>query len=235
MRATNTLRPHWLAFMVFLAVLASSSLLHAADFTGQVVGVIDGDSLRVMHNGQAEQVRLNGVDCPEKGQAFGQRAKKETSALAFGLNVTVHPTDIDKYGRTVAVVVLPNGKTLNHELIKGGWCWWFRKYTPSDHELEWFEQAARQAKKGLWSDPKPVPPWEYRKAQRAPKNPPPPVSIPRDAEGRFSTGIIGNQDSHLYHRPDCPSYEQIASENRVEFASETEAEAAGYRLAGNCP
>lgn len=205
------------------------------DFIGQVVSVIDGDSLRVMHNGRAEQVRLNGVDCPEKGQSFGQRAKKATSDLAFGLNVTVHPVDKDKYGRTVAIVVLSNGKNLNHELVKGGWCWWFRKYAPTDNELEGLEQAARQAKIGLWIDPRPVPPWEYRKAQRRPKNSRASVTESVDSQPRIYTGIVGNEDSKLYHRSDCPSYGQIAPENRVEFANTIEAEAAGYRLAGNCP
>lgn len=219
-------------FAVF-TFFASAAL--ASEFSGQVVGVIDGDSLRVMHNGRAEQIRLNGVDCPEKGQAFGQRAKTITSDFAFGQTVSVHPIEKDKYGRTVAIVVLPNGKTLNHELIKGGWCWWFRKYAPTNTELEGLEQAARQAKKGLWSDPRPVPPWEYRKAQRSSKNPSPPIVDAKDSENHADTGIIGNQDSHLYHRPDCPSYGQIAEENRVAFASETEAQAAGYHLAGNCP
>jgi endonuclease YncB( thermonuclease family) len=221
---------------VLLSIFTFSSSSKAVQqFAGQVVGVIDGDSLRVMHDGRAEQVRLNGVDCPEKGQPFGQQAKKETSALAFGLNVTVHPMDTDKYGRTVATVILPNGKILNHELVKDGWCWWFRKYAPSNNELEGFEQAARQAKKGIWVDPAPVPPWEYRKTQRSPKNSSPSASSLRNSVDLNYTSILGNRDSHLYHRPDCPSYDDIAPDNRVAFASESAAAAAGYRKAGNCP
>ena len=225
-----------LYFVVFFTIsVFFTSVTFASEFTGQVVGVIDGDSLRVMHNGRAEEVRLNGVDCPEKGQAFGQRAKKATSDMAFGQKVTVHPTDIDKYGRTVAIVILPNDTNLNHELVKGGWCWWFRKYARSDNELEAFEQAAREAKIGLWIDPTPVPPWEYRKAQRGPKNSRTSVTDPVDSKSPINTGIVGNQDSKLYHRSDCPNYGKIALEHRVEFASAIEAEAAGYRLAGNCP
>lgn len=228
----KTLITSLLSSIFAIASALASPYQTLADFSGQVVGVTDGDSLRVMHNGRAEQVRLQGVDCPEKGQAFGQRAKKAASDLAFGQTVMVNPISKDKYGRTVATVVLTDGKVLNHELVKRGWCWWFRKYAPSDTELEAFEQAARQAKKGLWIDPRPVPPWEFRKARRSPKHPSPSASASGD---RIHTGIVGNHDSQLYHRPECPSYEQIAPQNRVEFASEVEAEAAGYRLAGNCP
>ncbi len=78
----------------------------------------------------------------------------------------------------------------------------------------------------------PMPPWE---AQRGPKNSRISVTESVDSQPRIYTGIIGNQQSHLYHRSDCPSYGQIALENRVEFADAIEAEAAGYRLAGNCP
>ncbi len=221
-----------------LIVLFSINLLSthafAFDFIGQVISITDGDSIKVMHNGQAESVRLVGIDCPEKGQAFSQRAKKEISILAFGQKVTVHPVDIDRYGRTVATVVLPSGKNLNHELVKAGWCMWFRKYAPNDTILENLENEAKQVKRGLWSDPKPIPPWEYRKKQYQ-RNPTSSVASSRDSKDQTFNHIIGNQDSRLYHRPDCPSYGQIADENRVAFASSSEAEAAGYRLARNCP
>jgi endonuclease YncB( thermonuclease family) len=76
----------------------------AGDFTGKVVGVIDGDSIRVMHNGKAEQIRLNGIDCSEKRQAFGRRAKQATSSMLFGKAVTIKPKTQDRYGRTAAEV-----------------------------------------------------------------------------------------------------------------------------------
>ena len=61
----------------------------AADFTGRVVGISDGDTISALHDGRAEKIRLNGIDCPEKRQAFGQRAKEFTSKLVFGRDVTV--------------------------------------------------------------------------------------------------------------------------------------------------
>lgn len=195
--------PSRLRLSVLLLLFSLPSLVHSQDFSGQVVGVIDGDSLRVMHNGRAKKVRLHGIDCPEKKQPFGQRAKQATSALSFGQHVTVRRAGKDRYGRTLGTVELPNGTNLNYELVRQGWCWWFRKYSPSDTELESLERAARQAKMGLWVDPRPVPPWEYRKAKRSLKNPTPSASHSRAAEERISTAIIGNRDSHLYYRPHC--------------------------------
>ena len=68
-----------------------SPFLTQADLVGKVVGVIDGDSIRVMREGKAEQNRLAGIDCPERKQAFGTKAKQAASALVFDKDVTVQP------------------------------------------------------------------------------------------------------------------------------------------------
>jgi micrococcal nuclease len=83
--------------------------------------------------------------------------------LIFGKEVTLQTFGKDKYGRTIAYVLLPDGTNVNHTLVKEGWCWWYRKYAPGDTVLEGLEKEAREAKKGLWADPHPVPPWEWRK------------------------------------------------------------------------
>jgi endonuclease YncB( thermonuclease family) len=67
----------------------------------------------------------------------------------------------------IADVFLRNGTHVNHELVKGGWCWWYRKYAPLDDELEELEKDARDAKKGLWADKDPMPPWEWRKGRKS--------------------------------------------------------------------
>ena len=133
----------------------------ATDFTGRVVGIADGDTISVMHGTRAEKIRLNGIDCPEKRQAFGQRAKQFTSKLAFGKNVTVKTFGHDKYGRTIGDVILPDGSALNEELVKAGLAWWYEKYS-KDIRLRDLQEEARQAKRGLWVYPDPVPPWEWR-------------------------------------------------------------------------
>jgi micrococcal nuclease len=72
--------------------------------------------------------------------------------------LAVHREDVgDRTG------MLPDGMNLNQELVKQGWCWWYRKYAPGDTVLEGLEAEARETKKGLWVDPAPVPPWEWRK------------------------------------------------------------------------
>ncbi len=155
---------------VLLFAMVLAPILAYAEFVGKVVGVIDGDSLRVMHDGTAEQIRLLGVDCPERRQPFGTRAKEYTEELAFGQDVTVHGDKRDRYGRRLAEVILSDGRSLNQELIKAGWAWWFRKYS-KDLRLAELERHARDAKRGLWAEARPVPPWEWRAvnhgAQRA--------------------------------------------------------------------
>ena len=131
-----------------------------ADFSGRVVRVIDGDSIEVIRADRAEQVRLNGIDCPELGQAFGRRAKQFTSDSAFGKVVTGRVLGRDRYDRTIGEVILPDGKSLNRELVSAGLAWWYRRFAPADHMLEKLELEAREAHRGLWADSNPVPPWE---------------------------------------------------------------------------
>jgi endonuclease YncB( thermonuclease family) len=97
-----------------------ASCAFAEDFTWPVVGVIDGDSIRVMQDCRIEEIRLNGSDCPEKGQAYGQRAKHTVVDLAFRNEVTVKTHDRDKYKRTPADVYFPDGTNVNQELVKQG-------------------------------------------------------------------------------------------------------------------
>ena len=80
------------------AVLGLLSTTLAAEFTGPVISVLDGDTIEVLHNIHPERVRLSGIDCPEKGQAFSYRAKQAVSALAFGKEVIfqTHGQDISR-------------------------------------------------------------------------------------------------------------------------------------------
>ncbi|HMB05332.1 MAG TPA: thermonuclease family protein [Isosphaeraceae bacterium] len=111
-------------------------------------------------------MRLYGIDCPETGQDFGSRAKQFTSELAFGKVVKFVPRATDGYGRVVADVVLPDGRVLNDELVKAGLAWWYRQHAQNIGTLRQLEAEAREAKRGLWSQPNPVPPWEWRRTRR---------------------------------------------------------------------
>ena len=130
-----------------------------------MVRVRDGDSIVVLRSGRGIEVRLDGIDCPELGQAFGNAAKGHTSQLAFGRTVRLAGKGRDDYGRELAEVFLPDGRSLNRELVAAGFAWWFRRHS-TDRVLEALEREARTARRGLWADPDPVPPWDYRKAAR---------------------------------------------------------------------
>jgi endonuclease YncB( thermonuclease family) len=145
-----------------LVLIAWPLLAQAGALSGSVIGVIDGDTISVMLNGNPTRVRLNGIDCPESHQPFGARAKQFTSTLSFGKTVTLEDKGVDRYRRMIVDVMLPNGSCLNRELVKAGLAWWYRKYTPSDWLLKELEAGARQAGRGLWADPHSVPPWEFR-------------------------------------------------------------------------
>jgi micrococcal nuclease len=134
-------------------------------FEGKVVAVIDGDTLDVMYEGAAVRVRLAEIDCPEKKQPFGQKAKQRASALASGRTVRVEVRTKDRYGRAVARVVLPDGGSLNEALLRDGFAWWYRRYSKDDR-LGAIEKEAREAKRGLWSQPDPKPPWQFRHGAR---------------------------------------------------------------------
>jgi micrococcal nuclease len=130
------------SIVVLALLLSRAPLLSGQDFSGLVVGVSDGDTLSVMHDGKAEKIRLRGIDAPERGQAFSNRAKQFVSGLCFGKEVTVKARGQDRYQRTIADVILPDGRNLNHEIVRAGFAWWFRKYAPGDETLERLEKEA---------------------------------------------------------------------------------------------
>lgn len=173
--------------LAILLLFLFSTPVFALSFSGKVVKVSDGDTIEVLRNGHAEKIRLAGIDCPEKKQAFGQAAKRFTLALAAQKIVTVNVETTDRYGRTVGEVILPGGKSLNRELVRAGYAWWYRKYS-SDTTLGMQETEARAASLGLWADLDPVPPWEWRHGKKL-------VASPREPAQSFSgnTGKCGQK------------------------------------------
>lgn len=131
-----------------------------------MVGVKDGDTIELLRNGRKITVRLYGVDTPEKAQAYGQRARQFTAALVFGKHVRLIVHNTDRYGRTVGTVILPDGSSLNEELVRQGYAWHYKAYA-QDRNLANAEADARRLKRGLWQDPAPVAPWDFRKEKRS--------------------------------------------------------------------
>lgn len=135
--------------------------------SGRVVRIMDGDTIEVLAAGRTVRVRLHGVDSPERGQAFHAAARRFAGELCFGQSVTLRTYETDRYGRLLADVILPDGRILNHELVRAGLAWWYREYAAGDSTLEALEYEARAARRGLWADSRPVAPWEYRRRQRS--------------------------------------------------------------------
>jgi len=158
------MKNNFLVLLLSLLVLASAPV-HA--WTGQVVAVTDGDTIKVLQDGIETKVRLYGVDAPEKKQAFGQKAKDFTASLVAGKMVNVEPVDQDRYGRIIGLVTVA-GRSLNEELIKNGFAWVYRQYCRREECSIWAteESQAKSARVGLWADPAPIPPWGWRKAMK---------------------------------------------------------------------
>jgi hypothetical protein len=175
--------------------------------------------MTVLRNKTPVKIRLHGIDCPEKRQAFGQRAKQFTSNMTFGKTVTVKPTDQDRYGRIVAWIYV-DFKCLNEELVRAGFAWHYKKYS-SDKNLADTEIAARHAKVGLWKDINPVPPWEFRRGKRL-------------RPTQMSSGGLyhGNYKSKVFHAPGCKYYN--CKNCTLTFKSQKDAVQAGYRVCKIC-
>lgn len=221
-----------LAAVVLCALSATQAL--ADSLTGKVVAVADGDTLTVLIAGnKQERIRFQGIDAPEKAQAFGNVSKENLAGLVFGKTVTVEYAKRDKYKRIVGKVLV-DGKDANLEQLKAGCAWFYRQYANelSEADRKSYEAAeteAKAAKRGLWKDENPTAPWDFR-------HPAKPTSDPQPMFNAVVEGpVIGNKNSRIYHLPTCPDYNRVAEKNRQYFKTKEEAEKAGYRVARNCP
>lgn len=150
-----------LMYCLFWQLQASA---FAEEFNGRVVRVSDGDTITVLSEGVLHKIRLSGIDCPEKSQAFGQRAKEFTAEHSFAQDVKIISTGHDKYRRTIGEVILPDGQNLNNLLLANGYAWWYQKFS-HDQARHQLEDNARRLKLGLWADPQPSAPWDFRKTK----------------------------------------------------------------------
>lgn len=131
--------------------------------TARVVLIPAGDVMTVLRGTDIIEIRLHGIDCPEEGQAFAREARQFVYDLCFARMVKIRPLDTDPEGRTVAIVYLEDRRELNYELLKAGMAWHSRKFS-NDKMYEAAVRHARKSGMGLWGNPDPVPPWDFRKA-----------------------------------------------------------------------
>jgi len=156
----NSSKSLWIFTSLVLLSFAPSICLA---WSGKVVSVTDGDTIKVLHNGKEEKIRLYGIDTPEKKQDFGQKAQDLTSSLVAGRNVEVQQKDVDRYGRIVGLVTV-DGQSLNALIIQNGYAWVYNQFCQESFCSEWsrLETKAREQQKGMWIEANNIPPWEWR-------------------------------------------------------------------------
>lgn len=234
---TRTALPIFFGLLVAVIMVAPTA---AATFAARVVGVTDGDTITVLAPGDVQyRIRLAGIDAPEHNQAFGTRSKQNLSRLVFGKTVTLDCGKEESYGRLVCKVLLPNGGDADLDQVKAGMAWHYKQYeseqTPADRAAyAAAEDHAREGQIGLWSQPHPIPPWDFRHGTTSR------LCFDKSdhriaCSSEYHGPVRGNRRSHIYEWPGCPYYDAIAPYNRIKFPNAHAAEAAGYRAARNCP
>ena len=189
----------------------------------RVVGVTDGDTITALVGQQSEKIRIEGIDAPELGQAFGRNAKTRMSNLVFGLDVQLELHGRDRYQRLLARVTV-DGVDVGRQLVFEGLAWQYQG-GPHREDLARAEKDARTARRGLWADSDPVPPWVFRRGSR------PSAGAP-SALAPESGPYHGNVASHVYHAPGCRDYD--CKNCTVVLPTRKAAEEAGYRPHTGC-
>jgi len=164
--------------IILVGIFLSLNCCLSFGFEARVVGITDGDTLTVIDGSyQQHKIRIAGIDAPEKKQPFGQKSKSNLSDLVFNRSVEIVGDKTDRYGRKVSKVIVmdlscPDKKCSRHvdvglQQVREGLAWWYRKYQKEQSIEDRFkyEQAeimARRLKLGIWADPAPTAPWDWR-------------------------------------------------------------------------
>jgi endonuclease YncB( thermonuclease family) len=241
---------YWRKITLFFILLIIIPVI-ASGWDGKVVGVSDGDTITVLHDNKPEKIRLYGIDCPEKHQNFGQRAKQVASDEVFNKNVDIRPVTTDRYGRTVAMVYYDGNQSLNEKLLESGMAWVYPQYCLQPQCRDWaiIENNARLNKRGLWTIPSPEPPWEFRRSPSKASTDTGKALIATPRNFNYSptkssssverspviTGVgtyHGNTSSRKFHRSGCRHYD--CSNCTAVFSGRNDAIRAGYGPCGVC-
>jgi endonuclease YncB( thermonuclease family) len=160
----NAIRTLLISLVLFAPAAVSAGPLTP----GLVVAISDGDTITLLtEDKQQLKIRLAGIDTPEKKQAFGTKARDHLASRIFKQDVEVDLRKKDQYGRYLGVIYI-SGVDMNQSMIQDGYAWFYKHYAKDQpkEEAQRYAKAeadARSKQRGLWSDPNPVPPWEFRK------------------------------------------------------------------------
>ena len=202
-------------FAVAAAVLADTHV-------GTVVAVASGDRLTLRMANRGVVVRLAGIDAPEQGQPYGNRARKSLAMMTFGRRARVVATGDEHNGELVARLYVAD-VDVNAEMVRLGHAWAEREATP-DFELLRLEREAKGRRRGLWASDGHIAPWQWRAGKRAVERQP----------ARVGAMVIADRNSKAFYPSGCPGAGQVLDRHRVLFRNREEAQASGYRLASNC-
>ena len=168
--ATNG--PTVLRHLLLVAWLLAASIASASELAGRIVGVVDGDTVDLLTDDkQVVRIRLAGIDAPERKQPFGSVAKKALSALVFAKRASLRGSKQDRYGRLIAKVLV-DGRDANLTMVSLGYAWHYKRHESEQDARDRTlysaaQESAMRERRGLWRDPKPIAPWEFRAARRA--------------------------------------------------------------------
>jgi len=151
--------------VLFVILCLPAKILAQTTLTGKAVKIVDGDTFDLLVNGNTTyRIRLLDIDCPERGQDFYKVSKEALGNYLGGLTIKVIYTKKDRHQRILGTVY--NGPVnVNMIMVQEGYAWHFKKYS-KDQRFGEVEQSARKAKRGLWSTPQPIAPWDFRKMPR---------------------------------------------------------------------
>lgn len=211
---------------------------NAETITGTIDSVIKGDTITIISKGKKVEIRLFGIDSPEKTQTFGQFARNFTGGKASKGEIRVEPISKDHDGRIVAMVFV-NGINLNEQIVSQGFGWVYRQYCKESFCADWLklESNAKASHKGLWADANPTPPWEYRQNHRSgsESNGLELTAMPSTSVKIVPSGSVayhGNTGKHVFHSSACKDFNCPTC--TVNFNSISEALDAGYKPHFEC-
>ena len=151
--------------LLLLLLLSTKFFNYSNSIQGKVIKIIDGDTFDLLlKDNTTIRIRMNGIDCPEKGQPYFKNAKQGLASFIFGKEVSITSTGKDRYKRTLADVYIGDD-FINLKMIAAGFAWHFKRYSKSK-TLAATELQARENKIGLWSLPNPIAPWDFRDAKK---------------------------------------------------------------------
>lgn len=154
--------------LYIILLFCSAQLIFSAEISGKVVGISDGDTITIIDTSNSRyRIRLDRIDAPERRQPFGEKSKQYLSSLIFGKQVKIEYQKKDRYGRILGVVFC-DAQEINLVMVQHGMAWHYSYYDKTELYAV-AEREARRKKIGLWGDPNPVNPYDFRKRKRTQK------------------------------------------------------------------